>query len=310
MSKTLDDLDLNLDFGDDDDEQEIESPEQKTPTDDTPNKESEGSDEKSEPAADAENDESADNQDDPPAPKSKQDSERNMSSKTNKRKTPPADENTDFMSGAVEDFEVGSEVVSNLAVTRLKFQENQPARINVLPGGIKRKSHYTEEFNRIQYIPGVTDKKLGRPDVHAIVPVLYYPTLNSKGKPVDKGEDLADVVEIRAVQLSRGMSIQLKQMKDRGVDINKVDILVDCDDAQFQNVRMTAQDHCVWREDKEARKRIATYLEENLPAIREDLPRVGCKEITPDRFKQMMQSLDGDDSGNEGGNSDVNDYMK
>lgn len=152
--------------------------------------------------------------------------------------------------------EMGDEV-SKFPIEKMKFSERHKERISVMRAKpVILKSHFDEDVGSFRCFGGKCCEKLGLPDVRYLFPIVVYDT-NKRGIPTSKE------VDVKVLKLSRDLYRSLIDKHEATGDISTKDILVTCNDEEYQRVTFTVAGNAKWLQDKEVKKHVYNFWKDN-----------------------------------------------
>jgi len=160
---------------------------------------------------------------------------------------------------------------SRYPIPRAKFNEGVKERIAVLTTSVVFvKLHYHEETGYFFCFEARCCDILGLPTTRAVIPIIRYDS-DKRGKPVSK-EFTVEVLRVGQSVYDNLMTIHdLRQ--DEGGSITEADILVTCNDEQYQDITFNVAGKALWRRDKGMAKEVINYWKDNKKHLTEGLGR-------------------------------------
>lgn len=192
--------------------------------------------------------------------------------------------------------DIGLEV-SRLPVEKVKFTKDSRSMISILSNRVVAiKAHYTEELGSFLCFGG-SCCNLGLPRVKYLFPCLVYET-NKKGVPI------SNKVEYRCLSLGKDAYNDILTMQELNGDITGIDIIVTCNDEQYQKVSFQPAGSARWRKSKRIVQETQDFWKEHMkdliaPVARKiteaELKKASAGDITPPQGEVNFDDVFGED---------------
>lgn len=169
--------------------------------------------------------------------------------------------------------DIGLEI-SRYAVDKLKFSVSKREMINIVsPQVLAIKCHYIEGLGSIICNGKTCCEKDGMPRIKYLFPVVVYST-DSKGRPVDK------TLSYKVLAVGKDTYESIMTKHELQGDITKVDLVVSCQDENYQKIQMDIAGECRWKKDKGMAKEVVEFWQENMKELYKSIARnVTDKEV-------------------------------
>lgn len=192
--------------------------------------------------------------------------------------------------------DIGLEV-SRLPVEKVKFTKDSRSMISILSNRVVAiKAHYTEELGSFLCFGG-SCCNLGLPRVKYLFPCLVYET-NKKGVPI------SNKVDYRCLALGKDAYNDILTMQELNGDITGIDIIVTCNDEQYQKVSFQPAGPARWRKSKRIVKETQDFWKDHMkdliaPVARKiteaELKKASAGDITPPQGEVNFDDVFGED---------------
>lgn len=154
--------------------------------------------------------------------------------------------------------EMGTKV-SRYPIERIKFTSAKRELISLLTRNVLiLKVHYHEDTGSFICFGGKCCEVLSElPRIKYAFPAVVYET-DVKGKPVENGR-----VTVKVFAMGESDYNDIMDKDELNGDITKYDILISCEDEQYQKIKMNLAGPARWRKNKEIVKEVVDFWNKN-----------------------------------------------
>jgi len=148
--------------------------------------------------------------------------------------------------------------VSRFPVERIKFTTSKKERISIiLDKVIIVKSHYVEDMGSILCNGSLCCEQFGLPSVRYLFPIVHYEDTDRRGQL------MSAQIELKVLAVGVDNYEELLTIMENKGPLSEFDIVVTCNDEQYQKCSYTEVGEAKWKKSKKARNYISERLKKD-----------------------------------------------